>query len=243
MNNFICSDLNSDLINLWKCIKQKPQDLFKGYSALHQGLLECANIDEKSIYYKNIRDRFNRDKNPIDFYFINRTSYNGLIRYNSKGEYNTSFHLKRNGADEEKIKETIYYYSNILIKYDVSFICQPYNSVTPNINDLLYLDPPYEKSSSMYFNNFENADFLDWLSNINCPYFLSYDGKTDKLNKNIIIDRHLYDIHIYLKSGLSSFSQLKHNAVQVEESLYIKNVDASYIDKQLKTNNVPKKLF
>ena len=34
VNNFVCSDINGDLIDLWKAIKQNPDHLYKVYTKL-----------------------------------------------------------------------------------------------------------------------------------------------------------------------------------------------------------------
>ena len=249
VNNFVCSDINSDLISLWLIVKDRPDELIEHYSELHKELLDCPNISEKSKFYIKIRDRYNKERNPADFYFINRTSYNGLIRYNSNGDYNVSFHCKRNGADIDKIKETISYHSSLLNKFNVSFICQSYDNIKPLKDDLLYLDPPYANSgNTMYLGNFSNDDFIKWLSAINCPYFLSYDGKVAQIDNTVTIDSSLYDKHLYLSSGKSSFRQLRQTELKNEtvyESLYMKNIDSNYIESKLNQSirHKPNKLF
>ena len=74
----------------------------------HQTLFLCIMIklwgelnktEDKAVkraYFEAIRDRLNKEHNPLDFMFINRVCYNGLIRYNQKGEFNTSYHLNDN---------------------------------------------------------------------------------------------------------------------------------------------------
>ena len=42
-------------------------------------------------YYYEVRKRFNREKAPLDFLFLNRACFNGLIRFNRKGEFNVPF--------------------------------------------------------------------------------------------------------------------------------------------------------
>jgi DNA adenine methylase len=42
-------------------------------------------------YYLEVRKRFNEFGNPLDFLFLNRSCFNGIMRFNSKGGYNVPF--------------------------------------------------------------------------------------------------------------------------------------------------------
>ncbi|HOV32584.1 MAG TPA: DNA adenine methylase [Candidatus Hydrogenedens sp.] len=39
-------------------------------------------------HYYTIRDRFNKEPNSLDFLFLNRACFNGMMRFNSKGKFN-----------------------------------------------------------------------------------------------------------------------------------------------------------
>ncbi len=42
-------------------------------------------------HYYRIRDRFNATGDPLDFLFLNRACFNGIIRFNKKGKFNVPF--------------------------------------------------------------------------------------------------------------------------------------------------------
>ena len=42
-------------------------------------------------HFTYIRDRFNRDHDPLDFLFLSRAGFNGMMRFNKKGEWNIPF--------------------------------------------------------------------------------------------------------------------------------------------------------
>jgi len=56
---------------------------------------ENLNKTEGENYY-TVRDRFNKEPNSLDFLFLNRACFNGMIRFNSKGGFNVPFCRKPN---------------------------------------------------------------------------------------------------------------------------------------------------
>ena len=107
VNKIICSDINNDLISLWLEIKNNPIKLIEEYTKHWDELNKDNDIKRKKEYYYMIRDRFNESRSPYDFIFINRTTTNGLIRYNKKGNFNNSFHISRKGIKPENLKQIL----------------------------------------------------------------------------------------------------------------------------------------
>ena len=228
----ICSDTNIDLINIWKLIKTQPDYFLDEYSLLYN---EFSNleIDDKKKFYNDIKNKYNEyRRNNIDtpqryiyFNWLLRNCFNGLVRYNKYGDFNTSCHFTRNGIKPEKLELIINEWSILLNKYNVNFECKSYKDFNNfNENDLVYCDPPYENSKGMYdFDKFDNLEFFDWLRNIKCKYLLSYDGISGKYNNTFDMPTDLYDSHEYILSSQSSFKRLvKSEYVDVYDSLYIK---------------------
>lgn len=96
VKHFFISDINKDLIELWKQIKNKPQDVANHYEELWNELNRDGDIERKKEYFVGVRERYNLEHNPLDFMFIMRTTTNGMPRYNQNGEFNNSFHITRN---------------------------------------------------------------------------------------------------------------------------------------------------
>ena len=225
VNKYVCSDTNMTLISLWIMIKTNPDMVSREYRKLWGVLNSLEGIDKQKEYYEKIRNRFNKGKNPLDFMFLNRTCFNGLIRYNQKGEFNTPFHLNRGGIQPDRFDKIIKEWSKLLNEHDVDFKILTYRWVKPNENDFLYLDPPYAKTKGMYTGqDFDNNRFFNWLKNLKCKWALSYDGKSGTEDNTYDVPTDLYDEHYYLSSGNSSFKRLKETdkKAMVYESLYIK---------------------
>lgn len=224
VKKFICSDNNQDLINLWNYIKNDKDSLKIEYRNLWIELNSYESQQLKKYFYENIRQDFNANREPWKFMFLNRTCFNGLIRYNSKGEFNTSFHLNRNGIDPDKLDKIIDEWSELINTNDVTFKCCSYENIIPTKGDFLYLDPPYAKTNGMYQGDFNNEKLFNYLSNIESGYALSYDGLSGKDINTFPVPKHLYNNHILIKSGNSSFKRIKESDknAMVYESLYIK---------------------
>lgn len=225
VNNIVCSDINQDLINLWLTIKNSPDLVIQTYGELWNQLNFDNNINRKVEFYNSIRDKYNNNHDPLLFMFIMRTVVNGLPRYNKKGKFNSPFHLNRNGINPNRLSKIIKEWSRLLNNANVKFRCCSYMDINPLENDFIYFDPPYEKTKGMYYGNFNQNDFFDYLFHLNCHYALSYDGVVaNSINEVSKIPLNLYDKHILIKSGNSSFRRLIgfSNKSTVYESLYIK---------------------
>lgn len=181
------------------------------------------DIQFRKQYYIKVRNNFNKIHNPIDFFFLSRTATNGLIRFNSKGEFNSSYHLTRKGINPKTIGKIINEWSNKLNQNNVQFICRDFKDIKPSNNDFMYLDPPYADTDSMYFGELELNKFFTYLRNLKCPYILSFNGKRSNKDNTYDLPNDLYNQHIYMQSGNSGFKKLQQEIDKVQESLYINN--------------------
>lgn len=227
VRHFICTDINKDLINLWNYIKCKPYDIVEYYTDKWKLMNEKKDSSQsfKREFYEKIRDNFNNKRNPLDFMFLDRTCFNGLIRYNSEGKFNSPYHLNRNGIQPDKFAKIVEEWSDSLNNNDVFFRCCSYEEIKTTENDFMYLDPPYANTKGMYFGNFNNEDFFKWLKKQSSKWILSYDGKSGEDDHTYEVPQYLYNEHVYIKSGNSSFKRIKETDkdAMVYESLYIKD--------------------
>ena len=159
----IINDINPNVINLWSCIQNNPDELCE---ELERMLSEYKNLvlDSKREYFLKLRSEFNAKKDVLtgkntdirmaaEFLFLNKTCFNGLWRTNQKGEFNTPFGTPSNPNREPNIfdRNNILMLSK-LIK-DVKFVCCDYkNVIGDNIsgNVLVYMDPPYRGTWTDY---------------------------------------------------------------------------------------------
>ena len=176
------------------------------------------------IYLGQSPAEFNKTHKPELFFFIMRTTTNGMPRYNSNGDFNNSFHVTRNGITPERIHSIIIEWSFLLNKYYVDFKSRSYYEIEPGVNDFMYLDPPYANTKGMYYGTINYDNLWEYLRNCKCDYFLSFDGIAGKENNIVDIPQDIYSEHLLLDSGNSSFRRVigKDNNVNVYESLYVR---------------------
>ena len=216
----VCGDLCKSLIDLWKEIRDNPNELAKGYAVRWLKLQE-----EGYTAYYSIRYDFNENRSPCDLLFLSRTCVNGLIRFNSKGEFNNSFHYSRPGIRPDSLKKIILDWSSRIQGTD--FLAGDYTETTSEAKagDIVYLDPPYFHTKGRYFGSIDFNRFLKYLEDLNkrgVKYLLSFDGKCG--NDDYIVDfpKDLYKRHELLPSGNSTFKKvLGKETKNVLESLYI----------------------
>ncbi len=178
-NNAVFSDTNPHLINFYNDIKYGKID----ENNIKMFLLEEAKKLQKNgdIYYKEVRSRFNKNPNSFDFLFLNRACFNGMMRFNQKGEFNVPFCKKPNRFAQSYITKITNQIKNIRIiiqKHNYNFICDTFDNVINKTkdNDLIYCDPPYIDRYSDYYNGWSEKDeqnLFNCLNNNNCKFILS----------------------------------------------------------------------
>lgn len=224
VNRYVCSDLNSGLIDLWNEIVNHPGQVSSYYKKLWNELNIDDDKQRKKEYFATVRDRYNREHNPLDFMFIMRTTTNGMPRYNHDGKFNNSFHVTRNGIIPNTLEKIIYEWSDLLKKNKVEFITCSYEEIKPKENDFVYLDPPYANTKGMYYGTIDYEELWNWLRDLSCKYALSFDGISGEDDNTWNVPEDIYSRHEYLLNGNSSFKRTigKSNNSIVYESLYLK---------------------
>ena len=114
-------------------------------------------------HYYQIRDRFNEIGEPHDFLFLNRACFNGLMRFNKKGRFNTPFCRKPERYRQSyvtKICNQVQKAADIICGKDWKFVCADWKKllVQARKNDFIYCDPPYAGRHTDYFNSWTNSD-------------------------------------------------------------------------------------
>lgn len=168
----IINDINTKLIDFYKAVKCNFKPLRKEldevellYSKNQKEFdeLRKQNPNEKIInknedMYYRMRSMFNgispkEYSDALLYYYINKTAYSGMIRYNSKGEFNVPFgryatlNTKSVTLSHSKLLESTEIYNANY--FDIFNMC--------NSDDFVFLDPPYD----CVFSDYGNKEYKD----------------------------------------------------------------------------------
>jgi DNA adenine methylase len=150
------------------------------YQWLKRGLVvSLAMKNDEGQYYAH-RDRFNEllgkgESHTAEaaalFYYLNRTGYNGLCRFNQKGQFNVPFgRYKQIGYSTD-----FTLYRNVFANWN--FMSADFEVVPLNPNDFVYADPPYDVDFRHYakggFSWDDQVRTARWLSRHPGPVVLS----------------------------------------------------------------------
>jgi len=177
--NALLCDTNPHLINFYQNINTGSitPEIVKNYLEIQGSLL----LEKGESHYYEIRERFNKEHNPLDFLFLNRAGFNGMIRFNRKGEFNIPFCRKPKRFAQAyitKITNQVMYISRLLKVKNFTFKCQNFEKTIAESKstDIIYCDPPYIDRHVDYFNgwNDEHEKSLhELLSKISSKFILS----------------------------------------------------------------------
>ncbi len=144
--------------------------LINFFSWVSEGLIiDLPMRNDKDLYY-NYRERFNRlvDEGRAEtreaamlFYYLNRTGYNGLCRFNKKGVFNVPF------GSYKKINYLCDFtgYKEQFAKWQ--FSCGDFEDLTLDTEDFIYADPPYDVDFTHY-----TAGGFSWPDQVRLAHWL-----------------------------------------------------------------------
>lgn len=157
----IINDFNSELINVYLMIKEKPEELID--------LLENHKRLNSEEYYYSVRE-LDRNKEEYEklsnlekasrIIYLNKTCFNGLFRVNSSGEFNSPWGKYKNPniTCDTTIRALHKYFS----EKDVTILTGDYESSLNTVTkkDFVYFDPPYMPiSNSSSFTGYTSNGF------------------------------------------------------------------------------------
>lgn len=153
-NFYVAGDSNPDLINFFTQVKHRPGDLINSAEYLF------SNFSGNDYY--SVRDAFNnRRANNLEmaamFLYLNKYGFNGLCRYNAKGEFN---------VPTGKRKDILVPGVEILAASDrlqgTKLVLGEWLTTLQEVRegDVVYIDPPYiPVSATANFSDYTKEGF------------------------------------------------------------------------------------
>lgn len=243
----IFSDSNPHIINFYNGIKEK-----KINSSSVRAFLESESENLKKAgedYYYEVRKRFNENFEPLDFLFLNRACFNGVIRFNRKGSFNVPFCRKNERFSKAYITKIVNQVSNLyslFANYDWEFISQDYKQTIKlaSVNDFIYCDPPYIDRHVDYYNSWtsENEKVLFALLISTEAKFILSTWHSNKYRENIYINDLWSSFYILTKSHFYHVGGSEENRNSMNEAL-VMNYKPSLQEKILSNNTEQLVLF
>jgi DNA adenine methylase len=225
------SDINPHIINFYNAIKNCEITEKTARAYLEAEGARLREIGEEHYYH--IRERFNREKSPLDFLFLSRAGFNGVIRFNGKGEFNIPFckkPLRFSKAYITKIVHQIRSVYELIGSRSWIFSCLDFRPVISSATDLdfIYCDPPYYGRHTDYFNSWsdeDESDLFECLSNTKAKFILS-TWYGNEYRKNPSIDKYWRDFYVLKKEHFYHVGAKEINRRPMVEALVMNYVPA-----------------
>jgi DNA adenine methylase len=193
----LLSDTNPHLIRFYEQVQRgiiRPSRV-RAYLEEEGEHLRCAGRDGYD-HFNRIRDRFNRDHDPLDFLFLSRAGFNGMMRFNKKGEWNIPFCKKPERFRRSYITKIVnqVHDAACLIQPEWRLLTAPFEEVITQATsyDIIYCDPPYAGRHVDYYNGWTDEDekrLFELLSSTPAKFILSTWHHND-YRENEMVDRY-----------------------------------------------------
>lgn len=241
----IINDINLKLINFYKGIRNNYDEVRRELEQLEAlyianraefDRLKAQTPDERvedkneELYYE-IRNMFNglaerKISDAAIYYFINKTSYSGMIRYNSKGEFNVPF------GRYKHINTGLLTKDHSLLLQSAEIYNLDYKEIFDMAaeDDFMFLDPPYD----CVFSDYGNEEYKDGF-NDECHIKLAEDFRNLKCKALLVIGRTPLTEKLYGDMIIDEYDKtyavnIRNRFKSVATHILIANFKSDYMD-------------
>ncbi|MBP3040641.1 DNA adenine methylase [Bacillaceae bacterium Marseille-Q3522] len=220
--NAVGSDILPFLINIFNYVKYDPNTLIDHYRNCIKDYNE--NRLEK---YLEIRERFNKDFNSLDFAVLTRTCYSGIVRFRKSDGYMSTPIGPHNPISPASFEKRVNIWHN-LVKNNVTFFNKDYRDVMDMAKegDLVYCDPPYTHSQTIIYGaqEFKIEDLWNKISeckNRGVKVMLSINGTKKSGSEDISVQapKGLFERGTFVNCGVSMINRLQRIGKSMENEI------------------------
>jgi DNA adenine methylase len=211
----IINDINTKLISFYlgvkdnfEVLKSELTEIEKLYAINRKKFEDLksktpdqrVNDENEPLYYE-IREMFNdltekKYSEALLYFFINKTAYSGMIRYNSKGEFNVPYGRYKNLNTSLVTKA----HNKLLANTEIYNLDYTKIFEMAEEDDFMFLDPPYDCVFSDYgniehkdgFNEKNHSVLADNFRDLKCKALMVIGRTplTEKLYEDLIVDEY-----------------------------------------------------
>ncbi len=221
---YVLADSLVPLVAVWNGILEHPEGLASAY-----GLVWRGQLPGDDGYFAFVRDRFNDRHEPADLLYLLARCVKNSPRWNREGRFNQSADRRRLGVAPDTMRRAIVGAHHLLrgrTEARTGDFVETIRDAGPE--DLVYMDPPYEGTSSTrdsrYHQGLGRERLLAALADLNrrgVPWLLSYDGRCGDKTYGAPLPKEIHAAHIELRAGRSSQATLNGIDAVTVESLYV----------------------
>jgi DNA adenine methylase len=159
----LLGDVNPHVISFYQAIKTGviTPSRVREYLEREGAALQKAPEDGYA-HFRTIKERFNKSHDPLDFLFLSRAGFNGMMRFNRNGGWNIPFCQKPERFSRSYITKIVNQVSDIacLIQPGWIFAVQPFEETIAQATerDIIYCDPPYLGRYVDYYSGWTEDD-------------------------------------------------------------------------------------
>ena len=227
----IVNDINPHIIKFYKGIADgtiNPDRIREVFDIHNQNLLK-----DGYDYYNRIKDRFNQTFDTMDFLFLTRTGFNGVMRFNNSGKWNVPFCKLNNRLSKNVINDltsSVDELSRLFKSKDFTFHNQSFEEViaTAPENSIFYCDPPYYGLQVQYFKGWGKEDEIRLNEMLKDKMFIYSTWLEDGIGENMMINEYWGEYEIEGKKHKYNVAEKAEKRNQVTEGLIYPKIQNKY---------------
>ena len=218
----IVNDINPHIIKFYKGVADgiiTPDKIREVFDIHNQNLLK-----DGYDYYNRIKNRFNRSFDTMDFLFLTRTGFNGVMRFNNSGKWNVPFcklnnRLSKNVIDD--LTSSVDELSRLFKSKDFTFYNKSFEEVIESApeNSIFYCDPPYYGLQVQYFKGWGKEDEIRLNEMLKDKMFIYSTWLEDGIRENMMINEYWGEYEIEGKKHKYNVAEKAEKRNQVTEGL------------------------
>lgn len=222
------NDINPHIIRFYENLKEETGESVRNFLQDKNAFLK----ETGASYYYAIRKKFNETPNEVDnleLLFIIRACFNGLMRFNSKGGFNSPYCKKDERFSKPYVTKVVNLCINFIEKsktLDWQFSNNDFEEFIKQAKagDLIYCDPPYFGLHATYFDTWIEESERRLLESLKSSpaYFMLSTWKNNGVRENPMIERYWSEFNIVERKHRHQIGAKSENRREITEVL-IKN--------------------